>query len=134
MQPQAIPRRSAREPRCSRCGGELKRTHRSSEEARQNSDWRRYRCVEERCGWQGLLARPSRRTERRTSTSGAASPKPNMTPMWLLMGGLLLFVLLVAGAFVYMVLQPDSLPPTSTLPGSPTSSTPPPAPASQPRR
>ena len=57
-----------------------------------------------------------------------------MTPMWLLMGGLLLFVLLVAGAFVYMVLQPDSLPPTSTLPESPTSSTPPPAPASQPRR
>jgi hypothetical protein len=54
--------------------------------------------------------------------------------MWLLMGGLLLFVLLVAGAFVNMALRSDSLPPTTTLSGSPTSSTPPPAPALQPRR
>jgi hypothetical protein len=129
-----MPRRSAREPRCTRCGGELKRTHRSSEEARKSSDWRRYRCVEEGCGWQGLLARPSRRTSRTPSSPSSAPSGINKTHMWLLMGGLLLFVLLVAGAFVNMALRSDSLPPTTTLSGSPTSSTPPPAPALQPRR
>ena len=98
-----MPRHSSTEPLCPRCGGGLKRRHRSADEAREGSDFRRYRCTDAACGWDGILPRPARssRRSRASSAEGGASRHLGLTGRaWALMGGL--FVAIVIGASMLM--------------------------------
>ncbi len=124
-------------PRCTRCGGTLRRVHRSSDEARESSDFRRYRCTEAGCDWDGLLPRSPRRSRGATATAPADGLLQLMpSRLWLVMGALL--VMLVAGAFTLfkMAFQEDrGALATGGMPlNTGTSSTPAPAPALQPRK
>lgn len=64
--------------RCSRCGGEVKRVHRQphDEQATGESGLRRYRCLDDSCGWQGLLSKPQRRASNRAAQPGALWWRP----------------------------------------------------------
>ena len=129
-----MPRRSHSEPKCPQCGSELKRRHRSPEEARESSDFRRYRCTAEGCNWDGVLPRSARRS-RTVSLPKKYSSPALPTQLWLVMGGL--FVLLVVGASILMHMafreEPGVLATGKPL-QSTTSNTPNAAPALQPRK
>ena len=133
-----MPRRSHSEPQCPRCGGALKRRHRSSDGPRDTStDFRHYRCTAEGCTWDGLLPRPPRTFRR--SRSGAPGKEAGSLALpgrlWLIMGAL--FVLLVVGASALMHLafrEEPGLLSTGHPMSSSTSATPNPAPALQPRK
>ena len=75
--PADLPKKSQPENDCPRCGGEVKRVHRRTHETQtlSGSGLRRYRCEAEGCGWQGLLARQTSRTQSRL-------PSPTMSERW----------------------------------------------------
>ena len=134
-----MPRKPAADSKCTQCGGELARVHRTAEEARQDPDQRRYRCLRDDCGWQGLLPRPSRKAGRsRSSTSPAAryraASMPNAGRVWVVMGGLFALLVMLVVGLMHLALRPNSSAAAPTLSGAPSSSTPPAAPALQPRR
>lgn len=138
-----MPRPHPKDPKCTRCGGALKRVHRASGAARESTDFKRYRCTEPGCGWDGLLARTSRPARATASAAGLGDIKlwmPNR--LWLVMGAL--FLMLVAGAssLLHMafreergVLATGGTPLSATHNGPrSTGSTPAAAPALQPRK
>lgn len=58
VDPQLEPARPSRSSRrCPQCGGQLKRVLRTANDKRRwdADDYRRYRCRNDRCDWQGLL-------------------------------------------------------------------------------
>lgn len=54
---------TSRQPTCTLCGGPVKRVHRRQSEVRAGSGMglRRYRCLDPKCNWQGLLPRTAPR-------------------------------------------------------------------------
>ncbi|MCY7316897.1 MAG: hypothetical protein LH480_15145 [Rubrivivax sp.] len=132
-----MPRPHHNDPKCSRCGGELKRVRRSSGIAHESSDFRRYRCVAPSCGWDGLLARSQRRS-RSTAAASSVDALRQWMPgrLWLVMGGLL--IVLLAGAFTLFKMafheQRGVLATGGTPVNGSMSATPPTAPALQPRK
>lgn len=89
---QADSTRSTRSSRhCPDCGGSVKRVLRTATDKRRwDADaWRRYRCRDEHCNWQGLL-----RVVRRHRPSGR--PKGAVAVL-ARMGRMTLLLLLVAG-------------------------------------
>ena len=133
-----MPRHSSADPLCPRCSGSLKRRHRSADEAREGSDFRRYRCTDEACGWDGILPKPARSSRRSRSASSEAGTSRHLGlsgRVWAVMGGL--FVVLVIGASTLMHMafrEEPGLLSTGTPITNEASMAPKPAPALQPRK
>lgn len=56
----------------------MQRVHRQAddEQARAEHGLRRYRCLDDGCGWQGLLSRPARRSSAKSSHPSSAPMRP----------------------------------------------------------
>ncbi len=108
-------RKSSSSLSCSRCGGEVKRAHRSSDELRAGTGTglRRYRCLEEGCGWQGMLAVHAPKGV----SSAGAQPIKLAWQMWAVGGALVLVLVLAVAVIARHAFQPDLLPsaPMQTL-------------------
>lgn len=90
--------------RCPQCGSPVKRVLRSENDKRRwdADDWRRYRCRNEHCDWQGLLVvsdRPPRPPRRPRGSSLLARMGRTML-YWLLAGGLAWVGLQVLGSLI----------------------------------
>lgn len=74
--------------RCPDCGSAVKRVLRSANDKRRwDADaWRRYRCRDDHCNWQGLL-RVARHRRRSSQPAGAGAVLARMgrVTLWLLM-------------------------------------------------
>lgn len=92
-------------PACPECGGAVMRVLRTANDKRRwdAQAWRRYRCRDAMCNWQGLL--PARRRRPSRPRPGAARTLRRLARalLWLLLAGL------VAGgglAALHVMLQP----------------------------
>jgi hypothetical protein len=76
---------------CPECGGAVMRVLRSANDKRRwdADDWRRYRCRDDQCNWQGLLQVSSRRHQPQRPAHGAA--------VLLRMGRAMLWLMLAVG-------------------------------------
>ena len=81
-----MPTSAKHRPSCSRCAGAVKRVHRQANELRlgAGTGMRRYACMAEGCGWQGLLPRHGRLRTRNRHRALKARRLGWMVPLVLL--------------------------------------------------
>lgn len=109
-----MPKISPSDNDCPRCGGEVKRVHRSTQETQtlSGSGLRRYRCEADACGWQGLLARQANRTQSRSSQSQSQTPSPSPLSerwrLWAVAVVVLVLLGLVSAGVTLLALRPDA--------------------------
>ena len=100
-----MPQKSRSENDCPRCGREVKRVHRSTQETQtlSGSGLRRYRCEAEVCGWQGLLARSTSQPAGRQRQARALE----RWRLWAVAVVVLVLLGLVAAGLALLALRPD---------------------------
>ena len=103
-----MPQKSRSDNDCPRCGCEVKRVHRSTQETQtlSGSGLRRYRCEAEGCGWRGLLARP-------TTQPGGRQPQTPVSERWrhwAVAVVVLVLLGLVSAGLALLALRPDVRP------------------------